>query len=141
MILALLSRAGPDYARMVAALAAADLPTSDLEEGHAEYFAFGDSAFGGIVRHGAVGLLRSMVVSAHRRGLGTGSALLAALTSHAHDTGVRDLWLLTASAEPFFSRHGFRTASRGEAPNAIANTSQFRDLCPASAILMHKRLA
>ncbi|HEX4303761.1 MAG TPA: arsenic resistance N-acetyltransferase ArsN2 [Rhizomicrobium sp.] len=141
MTLTLLSRAGPDYARMVEALAAAGLPTSDLDEGHAEYFTLADSAFGGIARHGAAGLLRSIVVPADRRGHGTGSALLAALTDHARGVGIGDLWLLTTGAEPFFARHDFRTANRDEAPEAIANTRQFRDLCPASAVLMHKRLA
>lgn len=122
------------------ALRAADLPTSDLTEGGAQYFSF-DGLYGGLVQHGDVGLLRSMVVPADRRGSGAGGELLACLVEHARAASVRDLWLLTTSAEKFFSRHGFARVERDQAPAAIANTSQFRDLCPASAALMHKQIA
>lgn len=127
---------------MVAVLAAADLPTSDLDDGAAVYFASEDgAAFGGLARYGDVGLLRSLVVPRERRGQGMGSALLLALVNQAQAFGVRDLWLLTTSAEAFFTRHGFQTTERAASPPAIASTSQFRDLCPASAALMHKRVA
>jgi len=38
------------------------------------------------------------------------------------------------------AHHGFAVADRDRAPEAIAMTSQFRNLRPASAALTHKRL-
>ena len=132
----------PQFAWMVLALAAAGLPTSDLDEGFSEYFAADDyTAFGGFCRFGTTALLRSLVVVDGRQGHGMGSALLTALTSYARAAGVRDLWLLTTSAESFFACHGFQIAQRSDAPLTIAGTSQFRELCPSSATLMHKSIA
>jgi len=127
----------PAFAAMKSALAAADLPVSDLDEG-AEYFALGD-AFGGLAMFGSVGLLRSLVVA--ERGKGNGSLMLAALVAQAKSSGVRDLWLLTTSAEAFFAKHGFARRARADAPEAIAATRQFKELCPDSAAWMHKRIA
>jgi amino-acid N-acetyltransferase len=67
--------------------------------------------------------------------------LLTELLDIARANGIRDLWLLTTSAEAFFAKHGFEKADRSAAPPAIAETSQFRDLCPATAALMHLPLA
>lgn len=129
------------FARMVDMLREANLPTSDLGEGSAEYVSLDEgSAFGGLARHGDVGLLRSVVVPQDQRGQGTGSALLAALIDRARDGGIRDLWLLTTGAESFFARHGFTRMERTQAPSVVANTSQFRDLCPRSAALMRKHI-
>lgn len=132
----------PQFAWMVEALSAAGLPTSDLDDGFAEYFATDDfSAFGGFCRFETSALLRSIVVIDGRRKQGTGSQLLGVLISYARAAAVRDLWLLTTTAKSFFARHGFDAAERTNAPPAIANTSLFRDLCPASATLMHRRIA
>jgi N-acetylglutamate synthase-like GNAT family acetyltransferase len=132
----------PAYAAMVIQLAAANLPTSDLGEGTAKFFALdGGTAYGGLAAYGSVGLLRSLVVSLEQRGKGAGSVMLAHLLEQARASGVRDMWLLTTSGEAFFARHGFVPTDRNAAPAIIAETSQFRDLCPASAALMHKQLA
>ncbi|HEX3664768.1 MAG TPA: GNAT family N-acetyltransferase [Rhizomicrobium sp.] len=132
----------PQFGWMVEALTAAVLPATDLDEGFSEYFAADDySGFGGFCRFGTTALLRSLVVAEGRQRQGTGSALLVALVSYARAAGVCGLWLLTISTETFFARHGFRVAERADAPPTIANTSQFRDLCPASAALMHKSIA
>ncbi len=132
----------PAFAAMVASLQAGDLPISDLHEGEAEYFVLsGGDAFGGLAIYGDVCLLGSLIVPAAKRGSGAGRVILAELLGIARARGVRDVWLLTTSAEKFFARHGFEKADRSAAPPAIAATSQFRDLCPASAALMHLRFA
>ncbi|WP_420023800.1 arsenic resistance N-acetyltransferase ArsN2 [Cereibacter azotoformans] len=129
--------AGNDPA-LIAALTAAGLPTDDLTEPGRGFFAYrsGDrpAGFGGIERHGAHALLRSIVVPEGRRGEGLGGAILAHLMTEA--TGAAAVWLLTTTAAPFFARHGFRTVPRGNAPAEILATRQAAAICPASATLM-----
>jgi amino-acid N-acetyltransferase len=138
----LLAPGEPAFAAMAANLQAAGLPIGDLHEGNATYFALSSGdAFGGLATYGDTGLLRSLVVAVEKRRCGAGHTLLTELLEIARANGIRDLWLLTTSAEAFFAKHGFEKADRSAAPPAIAETSQFRDLCPASASLMHLRLA
>jgi N-acetylglutamate synthase-like GNAT family acetyltransferase len=132
----------PDFSAIVAALRAANLHTTDLHDGEPRYFMLDDgAAFGGLTVFGATALLRSVVVTENKRRRGSGSLMVRKILEHAKDTGVREAWLLTIDAEPFFSSLGFSKAERANAPAAIAATSQFRDLCPASAVLMRKALA
>ncbi|MFD2427078.1 arsenic resistance N-acetyltransferase ArsN2 [Sphingobium scionense] len=130
---------------LTAELAAAGLPTSDLAEPDRRFFRFEDVAgiigYGGIEGDGPDRLLRSLVVKPERRGAGLGAAILGAIEQAATDNGVAALYLLTTTAEPFFRRHGYKTAERANAPAAIARSTEFRTLCLASAALLSKRIA
>jgi amino-acid N-acetyltransferase len=95
---------------------------------------------GGLERYGRVGLLRSVVVEAAKRGYGYGSALCAALESNARTAGVETLYLLTTTASAFFDARGYVTVDRADAPSAIRQTTEFEDLCPATATCMRKSL-
>jgi arsenate reductase len=86
-------------------------------------------------------LLRSLVVDAGRRGTGEGAALLRHAESQARARGVRTLYLLTTTAEPFFARHGYARAAREAAPPAIRATREFSGICPASSAFMSRDLA
>ena len=66
--------------------------------------------------------------------------LVAALEESALSHGVSELWLLTIDADQWFARHGFKVASRQEAPDSIAHTREFAELCPDDAVLMRKDL-
>ncbi|MFQ6774782.1 arsenic resistance N-acetyltransferase ArsN2 [Cereibacter sphaeroides] len=129
--------AGNDPA-LIAALTEAGLPVDDLTEPGRSFFAYrvadGAAGFGGIERHGAYALLRSIVVPEARRGEGFGGAILAHLTAEV--PGAASVWLLTTTAAPFFARHGFRAVPRAEAPAEILATRQAAASCPASATLM-----
>lgn len=124
-------------------LADADLPTGDLTPSHMDAFLIatrGDVAVGmiGIESFGDVGLLRSLVVDATCRGLGLGRQLVDALEATARDQGIGELWLLTIDADAFFTRLGYATVDRDNAPSAIRNTQEFATLCPGDAVLMRK---
>ena len=95
---------------------------------------------GGIERYGRVGLLRSVVVDARKRGVGHGSAICDALESRARREGVEALYLLTTTASGFFSERGYTAIERTDAPEAIRDTTEFADLCPESAVCMRKPL-
>ena len=129
-----------DDAGLIAALQGEGLP----EPGAGRYFrADDDSALAGYVGLEGEGrdlLLRSLVVSAHRKAQGLGSRILTAAEAVASDMGGERLHLLTTTAEPFFIRRGFVAADREAAPEAIRRTGEFTDICPASAAYLTKDL-
>ena len=132
-------------AELAAALRGAGLPTSDLTEAGRRFFRFGDEhgliGYGGFEGLGPKRLLRSVVVPPDRRNAGAGGRMLAALERAAADDGTTHLFLLTTTAEPFFRRHGYAALSRDAAPDAVSASAEFRNLCPASAAFMSKRLS
>ncbi len=50
--------------------------------------------------------------------------------------GVQQFYLLTVTAEKFFSRHWFQRIARDRVPAAVAASPEFQGLCPASAVCM-----
>jgi amino-acid N-acetyltransferase len=121
------------------------LPTDDLTAGHCENFFFtgtpdAPSGMVGLEIFGDVALLRSLVVAADRRGRGEGAALLNHAERFARDRGVRTLYLLTTTAEPFFLKHGYLRAARESAPDSIRATREFASICPASSAFMTRPL-
>jgi amino-acid N-acetyltransferase len=92
----------------------------------------------GLEAYGNVALLRSLVVAEELRGSGHGVALTTAAETLAKQLGIKSIYLLTTSAEKFFSSRGYRTVPRDQVPASIKGTSQFSALCPATAIVMVK---
>ena len=124
----------------------AALPTDDLEAGTPVDFwvvADGVRPVGaiGLERHGMDGLLRSLVVDPAHRGHGLGVALVDALERAARSSGIRRLVLLTRTAEPFFERRGYAVTPRSSIDADVADSAEFRSLCPASATCMTKVFA
>lgn len=136
----------PDSPAIRALLRGSNLPDDDLVDGHGVSFLRAGAAARpdgvvGIEPLGGFGLLRSLAVAPEARGGGVGRALVAAAEDRARRGGLRTLFLLTTSAEPFFARLGYQRIAREDAPEAVRRTSQFAGLCPASAVLMMKSLS
>jgi amino-acid N-acetyltransferase len=133
-----------DAARIRALLVDSGLPVEDLHAAHVDFLIAGEGGetFGviGLQSFGQVGLLRSLAVEAGGRGKGTGSTLVDALESHARAAGMRQLVLLTQTAEPFFAARGYAPIARDAAPQAVQGSAEFRSICPASATCMSKDL-
>ena len=87
-----------------------------------------------------MGLLRSLAVSAEHRRCGLGIALTRALEENATRAGVTSLVLLTETARDFFEHRGYQVIDRAQAPDAVLMSSEFRTLCPQSAVCLTKRL-
>ena len=85
-------------------------------------------------------LLRSLAVDPANRNQGIAGELCSRLLSHAADQGVREIYLLTDSADRFFERIGFQKIARENAPESIRTHKQFTELCPDSAIVMRKEM-
>lgn len=120
------------------------LPTADLSESLGCLY-LGIQAdeiigCGGIERHGDDGLLRSLVIAPSWQGQGYGQQLCRQLIQQAQLEGVRGLYLLTNTAPGFFAKLGFQPMERQLAPATLQQTTEFKTLCPASAICMGLQL-
>jgi amino-acid N-acetyltransferase len=133
----------PPEADVKKLLASAQLPTIDITPEHLEHF-FGvwvDSSLEGVVGlelFGSVALLRSLAVVASKRSSGLGTALLARAEQYAVEKGVRSIFLLTTTAEPYFRKRGYSPLLREAAPEAVQKTAEFTSICPASSEFMVK---
>lgn len=121
-------------------LSDAGLPSEDIEP-HIGHFILAKNGAGlvgcvGLEPAGDFGLLRSLAVAPGFRGCGLGNDLCDRLTQQASNLGVKELYLLTTSAEGFFARRGFARIERREAPEAIRATEEFRMCCPSTAVCM-----
>lgn len=90
----------------------------------------------GLELYGAEALLRSVAVHPCWRGYGLGTRLTREALETAGAAGARRVWLLTTTAERFFSRVGFRTAGRDELPSALSASQELQGACPETAVAM-----
>lgn len=123
-----------------AALAAAGLPTDDVDEPDRTYFRLVDDenqviGYSGIeVASDDAVLLRSMVIVPAFRLQGYGRHLTE--MTLARIPASSDVYLATTSAASFFERVGFRVVDRDQVPQTILSTRQLSGICPASATIM-----
>ncbi len=89
---------------------------------------------------GEAGLLRSVAVVPDLRGSGLGRQLVASAEALAAARGVRTLYLLTETAADWFPRLGYAVIARSLVPASVAESVEFREACPVSAVAMRKQL-
>jgi amino-acid N-acetyltransferase len=94
----------------------------------------------GLEAYGRAALLRSAVVAADARGVGIGAGLVKGLLDLARAQGIRDVYLLTTTAEAWFPRFGFARIGRDAVPSALHASEEFQGACPDSAVVMHAGL-
>lgn len=121
------------------------LPVGDLDALDFEYFlGCGDeekpAGVIGLELHGREALLRSLAVTTDARSSGCGGALIAELEAFAKSQGVKDLYLLTETAERYFASRGYRSVERSAVAETIRQTREFSSLCSADAAVMKKSL-
>ncbi|HMF93986.1 MAG TPA: arsenic resistance N-acetyltransferase ArsN2 [Vicinamibacterales bacterium] len=85
-------------------------------------------------------LLRSVAVASPRQGRGVGRALTDAAIQLAVERGARAIFLLTTTAERYFSQFGFERITRNEVPQSVQVSIEFVSACPASAVVMRRLL-
>lgn len=94
----------------------------------------------GIERFDSAALLRSLATDPKVRGKGYGKKLVAFSENWSKQQGISKLYLLTTTADKFFTRLGYSPVSRDLAPPEIVSSEQFSSLCPGSAAFMMKEL-
>ena len=134
-----------DKDQITGLLAECDLPYEDITPSHLAHFYLlrdGDRLAGviGLEIFGQFALLRSLAVPAGYRKRGIGAELVGRAQEHAHSHKVEALYLLTTTAERFFSKRGYRRVERSEVPEPVQGCAEFSTLCPASAACMVKHL-
>ena len=122
-----------------------DLPSEDYED-HIESFIVVEESgkvigIGGLEKCGAAGLVRSIVVVPGHRGKGVANEIYMLIEDKARNLGIKALYLLTESAAEYFRELGFEVIERIEVPESVMKTRQFRDLCPASAVVMYRDIS
>jgi amino-acid N-acetyltransferase len=137
--------ANPDESAVKQLLSESGLPIEDITAQYLQdFFGCGSGleldGLVGLELYGEVALLRSLAVASSRRGTGVGSRLVAHAERHARDQGVQSLYLLTTTAEAFFTRRGYARVPREKAPAAIKGTKEFSGICPESSAFMVKQL-
>lgn len=138
--------AAEDLPSIVALLAQAGLPTSDLVPVALDDFIValdGGQVIGavGLERHGKHGLLRSLVVAPGWRDQGLGRALVEAIEARAVAAGLQSLTLLTQTAAPFLAARHYTAIDRTQAPTPVQSSREFTTLCPATSTCLTKSLA
>ena len=86
-------------------------------------------------------LLRSVAVDPDVQGQRLGHRLTDAALELAHEHGAAAVFLLTTTAERFFPKFGFEHVTRADVPESVQASLEVRSACPASAVVMRKRLA
>ena len=94
----------------------------------------------GLEIHSDGALLRSVAVSSDVRGRGVGTVLVESALHMAEELSVRDVYLLTFTAETYFRRFGFQPLDRDHVPGSVRASVQFTHACPSTALVMRKRL-
>ncbi len=136
-----------DKADVSKLLSAANLPASDLNTEILENFLIArepDGSVAGFIGMEVcndVGLLRSLVVQPSQRNRGLGSLLANELEKMAVEKGIQSLYLLTTTAIEYFPKLGYQITLRETVPALIANTAEFKNICPQSAVCYSKILA
>ena len=85
-------------------------------------------------------LLRSVAVDPRWRGRRLGHQLTEAALRLAETRGAPAVFLLTTTAEQFFPTLGFEPIARDDVPESVRASVEFQSACPASAVVMRKRL-
>ncbi len=125
-------------------LSEANLPYNDIKTGKQDFIlACEDNRIigvAGIEIYNDLALLRSFAMRPAYRGKGLGSQLYRKINEYAISRNVKELYLLTTTAEKFFKMLGFMVISRDRIPKDIRNSEEFSSICPASAICMTKKI-
>jgi N-acetylglutamate synthase-like GNAT family acetyltransferase len=125
-------------------LAASGLPLDGVEQNFSDFIvAENENTIAGVIgieRYGTAGLLRSAVVSPGARGSGVGSQLVTKLLERASAQGIREVYLLTTTAEEYFPRFGFTRVTRTEVPESVQASREFQGACPDTAVVMKNAL-
>ena len=129
---------------VLALLQSAGLPTSDLSSAQQlQLWVLQSDSLQGVIaleHFGTEALLRSLAVAPECRQQGLGHQLVARLEHDAQAAGIKQLILLTETAQAFFRTLDYQVIDRQSVSEALKQSAEFRSLCPASAVCMKKTL-
>lgn len=95
----------------------------------------------GLEKYGQFGLLRSVAIKPEFQNKHLGSIMVQKLEEFGKlKNNITEFYLLTETAEKFFTKHGYEVVSREFVPSEIQNSFEYSTACKISAIVMKKIL-
>lgn len=133
-----------DLPAILALLERADLPTQGVAESLPHFIVAVSEeqivGVAGLELYDQSALLRSVAVEETWRGSGVGRLLIERALWSTQAQGIRDVFLLTTTADQYFPRFGFACIQREAVAAEVRASAEFQGACPASAVAMHKVL-
>ena len=121
-----------------------NLPVDDIQNPAILFFTVSeDEELVGVIgleKYESIALLRSLAVAEKSKGKGIGKRLVDHFLNWCLESGVSEIYLLTTTADQYFLKNGFLIVSREDVPEVIKGTSQFKGICPSSAVVLAKKL-
>ncbi|MFW9963894.1 MAG: arsenic resistance N-acetyltransferase ArsN2 [Candidatus Sifarchaeia archaeon] len=90
----------------------------------------------GLEIYGKSALLRSLAVHPDYQGQGLGTRLVNKIIDFAKDRGITRIFLLTDTAEDYFTRKGFVIVTRDKVPEDMKQSIEFTTLCTSAPSMM-----
>ncbi len=119
------------------------LPVSDIDSNTQLYLLQDDEMVvgtAGLEVFGDCGLLRSVSVIKEVQGKGYGGFITETMEKHAAKNGISCMYLLTTTAEIFFTKKGYTAVNSDDVPESIKQSTEFASVCPSSAVVMKKKI-
>ncbi len=125
-------------------LIANKLPTEGIDEHWKTFVVARDGedlvGCGGSEAHKTAALIRSVAVADSHRGRGIGRRLVRQLLDRLASRGIREFYLLTTTAQPYFAKRGFKPIDRDEIHPQLLGSAELQGACPDTAICMRLRM-
>jgi len=91
---------------------------------------------GGSEAHRLAALIRSVAVAESHRSQGIGRRIVRQLIDRLASRGIREFYLLTTTAQPYFAKRGFKPIDRDEIHPQLLGSAELSGACPDSAVCM-----
>jgi len=142
--LAIRSATLADYASISILLKQVNLPTQGVKEYLDNFVVLKDGELligtGGLEIYGDKALLRSLAVHPDYQNKGLGKWIYQHILENAKNQNITELYLLTETAERFFTTVGFEKISRELVDERVKTSEEFRSVCPTTAACMRLKL-
>lgn len=133
-----------DLREIVNLLADCKLPYSDIVFGK-QNFVLAEIDYkivgcAGLEIYNENGLFRSLAVQPSHQNMKIGGGLLDKIITLSKENNIKQLYLLTTTADLYFKKHGWEVIERSKVPDDIRATTEFSSICPSTAICMMYKL-
>ena len=81
-------------------------------------------------------LIRSVAVEPEYRSSGLGRRMVREIIDRLASRGLREFYLLTTNAEPYFRKRGFKPIDRDEIHPQLLASAELQGACPDTAVCM-----
>jgi amino-acid N-acetyltransferase len=117
-----------------------NLPTDGIDDHWKTFIVARDGddvvGCGGAEAYPFAALIRSIAVAGSHRGRGIGRRIVRQLVDRLASRGIREFYLLTTTAEPYFVKRGFKPIDRDEVHPQLLASAEFQGACPDTAVCM-----